>query len=198
IPVGVVFQVFADRVIGGDRLWAGAERRFIRRQLEYTGDARCRASARNIGIDCEHAGTRLRTLQDRHFTLRNQRPVEIGRAPWGEPLCRVACLPTRAAVRTETPVLTSVSVTRSMRLLAGTDISSAALSKPRSGTAITSASAMTACAAAVLQPATRTLPPPPSWTRERAAAGDRTKAGTPAGWWARSMKGKRAMILGAE
>src|SRR5262249_56337731 len=70
VAVGVVLQVLTDGVIGGDRLRARPERGFVRRELEHAGDAGCLALARNVGIDREHAGTRLRTLQGGHFTLR--------------------------------------------------------------------------------------------------------------------------------
>src|SRR5712691_9336111 len=73
----------------------------------------------------------------------------------------------------------------------GTDMSSAAPSKARSGTAITSASGPIACVAALLQPATRTLHTFTSLTMASAAARETTKTGTPAGWSARSTKGSR-------
>ncbi len=66
--VGIVLEMLGNRAIGGDCFRAGAERRLVRRQLEHAGNAGCRALARDIGIDREHAGTRLRTLQSGHFT----------------------------------------------------------------------------------------------------------------------------------
>ncbi len=77
--------------------------------------------------------------------------------------------------------LTSVSMTLSMCPPCGTETSSAAPSKARSGTAITSASAPSACAAAVLQPATRTLQTSTSFTMASAAAREMTKTGAAAG-----------------
>src|SRR5262245_29570496 len=62
--------MLGDRLVGGDRLRAGAERRLVRRQLEHLGDAGRRTLARYIGVDGEHAGTGLRTLQDGHVGLR--------------------------------------------------------------------------------------------------------------------------------
>ena len=79
----------------------------------------------------------------------------------------------------------------------GTDTSSAAPSKARSGTAIASARGPIACAAAVLQPATRTLHTSTSFTMASGAARETTNTGTAAGWSARSTKGSRAMIFGA-
>ncbi len=79
----------------------------------------------------------------------------------------------------------------------GTEISSAAPSKARSGTAMTSARAASACAAAVLQPATRTLQTSTSLTMASGAARETTNTGSAAGWSARSTKGSRAMIFGA-
>ena len=63
---------------------------------------------------------------------------------------------------------------------------------------MTSARQPTACAAATLQPATRTLHTSTSSTMVSAAARDTTNTGTAAGWSARSTKGNRAMIFGAE
>ena len=65
--VRVVFQVLADRAIGGDGAGAGAQRRLVGGQLEDFGDAGRRALARDIGGDIEHAGARLRTVSG-HFT----------------------------------------------------------------------------------------------------------------------------------
>src|SRR5262249_59182999 len=55
VAVGVVLQVFTDRVIGGDRLWARSERRLVRRQLEHAGDARGLALAPRVRIDRAYA-----------------------------------------------------------------------------------------------------------------------------------------------
>src|SRR5262249_33315786 len=98
VAVGVVLQVFTDRVIGGDSPRARSERRFVRRQLEHAGDAGCLALARHVGIDREYARTRLRTLQDGHFTLRKS-PTGGGAAarPRRGPSCRVPGLPPGAA-----------------------------------------------------------------------------------------------------
>src|SRR5262249_57075319 len=87
VAVGVVLKALADRVIGGYRPWARPERSFVRRQLEHTGDAGRRAPARDIRIDREHAGTRLRTLQDGHFKLRTSRAGgDRPRAFGGDPI----------------------------------------------------------------------------------------------------------------
>src|SRR5262249_18171371 len=198
VAIGVVGQVLTDGVIGGHRLWARPERRFVRGQLEHAGDPWGLALAPHVGIDGEHAGTRLRTLQDGHFTLRGHRPVGSRRAPSAGTPKRGAWLPTRARARTQAPALMSTSVTRSMLPPSGTDMSSAAPSKARSGPAITSARGPMACVAAVLQPATRTLHTSTSLTMASAAARETTNTGTPAGWSARSTNGSRATIFGAE
>src|SRR5262249_20187607 len=65
------------------------------------------------------------------------------------------------------------------------------------GTAMTSAKGPIACAAAVLQPATRTLQVSTSRTIASGAARETTNTGTAAGWSARSTNGNRAMILAA-
>ncbi len=86
VAVGIILQVLTDGVIGGDRLRARSERGFVGRQLEHAGDAGRLALARHVGIDREHAGARLRTLQGGHFTLRDlpagrERPRAFGGDP---------------------------------------------------------------------------------------------------------------------
>src|SRR5262249_23475401 len=90
VAVGVVLQALADGVIGGYRPWARPERSFVRRQLEHPGDPGRRASARNIRIDREYAGTRLRTLPNGHLKLPtspagHHRRGGTGRVPSAEP-----------------------------------------------------------------------------------------------------------------
>ena len=60
--VRIILQMPPDRRVGLDRLRARAERRLVRRELEDLRDAGRAALARHIGLDVEHAGTRLRTL----------------------------------------------------------------------------------------------------------------------------------------
>ncbi len=54
--VRIILQMRGDGLIGRDRARARAERRLVRRQLEYFGDARGAALAGHIGLDVEHAG----------------------------------------------------------------------------------------------------------------------------------------------
>ncbi len=60
--IRVILQMPADRVVGFDRMRTCAERRLVRRELEDFRDAGRVALARHVGLDVEHAGTRLRTL----------------------------------------------------------------------------------------------------------------------------------------
>ena len=76
--------------------------------------------------------------------------------------------------------------------------SKAAPSKARSGTAMKSASADSACAGPAPQPETRTLHTGASVAMASSATREITNTGKAAGWSARSTKGRRAMILGAE
>src|SRR5262249_52929274 len=70
-------------------------------------------------------------------------------------------------------------------------------SKARSGTAMASASPARLSTDGALQPETRILHTSVSVTMASAATREITKTGNPAGWSARSTKGRRAMILGA-
>ena len=66
--IRIILKVRADGLVGRDRLRARPERRLVRRQLEHLRDARRAALARHIGLDIEHAGSRLGT-HGRHCEL---------------------------------------------------------------------------------------------------------------------------------
>src|SRR5580700_10614208 len=78
-----------------------------------------------------------------------------------------------------------------------TETSSAAPSKARSGTAMTSANSARVPTEDAFQPDTRTLQTSVSVTMASAATRETTNTGMAAGWLGRSTNGSRAMIFGA-
>src|SRR5437762_127568 len=51
--------MLGNRLVGGNRFWAGSQRGLVRGELEHLGDAGGRALAWHIGVDREHAGPRF-------------------------------------------------------------------------------------------------------------------------------------------
>src|SRR5258707_15887 len=58
--VRIVLQMVGHGSVGSERLRARPERGLVRGELEHARDAGRRALARHIGVDIEHAGSRLR------------------------------------------------------------------------------------------------------------------------------------------
>src|SRR2546430_2615062 len=114
--VRIILEMLRDGRIGGLGLRTGSERRLVGRKLEYARDALRRAFAGHIGLDIEHAGSRLGAREALGSHAKILSPVAyyragVGRVVTAETVYRVEWLPTRVAARTEAPASISACVT---------------------------------------------------------------------------------------